>query len=913
MSALDKLNNVGNDAFSQIPQFLGQIPNQPDLDTYKKSDPPFFKPLDVQASVLFANLATTLNIKGQSKSTDQNGKMYSPGFTPEVDFYIDPNTKDPKSNYPVERGVILNGGIIKGQATEYGVLRDTNDILNTDIPNAYKAFDDVSSEEFLHRLDQDQIPIGSALGKYNDMYLSSFVSTEQDNEDPVSFGYDLIINYANSPLFNGAIEDFITQFSSYSEVRSRMDILEKFKSQFFKFFKVDSPTSLNLNGIIPRTYYLKKLSGLDGLSEAILPEKSKQFVDYNKDLLTLTLNEDVGVNTGYLAALYKTLTWSKVHGKKMFPDNLLRFDMEIVVTEARRYNRASKNDDSTINQYADLISRYRYKVYECQFFFDKMSHGDTIDMWSLGLSDGFDIKINYKFSTVKFEKFTNFDFVNNAIIVNYGSTASIDNSKVDLTKIDPADTNKFSINNGAIQLSPIEYVLNKYSGYAPNSTTGLATDTYRALYGSNTTDDIYAKRLANMHEFNTANTLSLRQELLNKTLDNINSEFSLNWDNIKGMVIGKLVHGFTEDGYEYNIPAHYVNKALNTATSLLYNATSPIIHDLYAEKVLLQESALMNINNGINFLKNQLNGAGQKQNIYSKPRLEITTPSNSNSNQTSGLVALTHLHIYGDTKPSPLVYSGDKVGNDSPPDTPSHNKGKAFDIFNNKKEEPDTPKHHIGVAFDIYNNIKEEPDTPPHNPGAPFNIYSAILPDPADTPSHHTGVVFDIYNNKKEEPDTPTHNTGTTFDIYAYEPTQSDTPPHNTGVAFDIFTNKKEEPDTPSHNTGVAFDIFTNKKEEPDTPPHNVGSVFNIYNNTKEEPDTPPHHGGGVFDIYNNTKEESDTPPHHGGTPFSIYDTNPKDLIQHAKNNFNIYGNRPELQDTPQHNFGKPFNIYDKK
>ena len=49
----------------------------------------------------------------------------------------------------------------------------------------------------------------------------------------------------------------------------------------------------------------------------------------------------------------------------MFPDNLLRFDMEIVVTESRKYNAVSKNDKSTttsLDQYADVISRYKYNI-----------------------------------------------------------------------------------------------------------------------------------------------------------------------------------------------------------------------------------------------------------------------------------------------------------------------------------------------------------------------------------------------------------------------------------------------------------------------------------------------------------------------------------------------------------------------
>ena len=318
----------------------------------------FFLQPDVKAS----SLSTTLsgNIKGSSKSTDSNGNKYSPGFTPDVDYYVDKSNIDKTSGFPVERGVVYNSSV-----SSTGIPRDTNDILDQDVPNAFDAFDDESNYEYLHHLDRGEIPIGLKLTKDSDIYLSSFVETDTDNEDPISFGYDLIIDYDTSPLFNGAVEDFINNFSSYAEISSRLDILSSFKQQFFKFFKIDSQNLLGLDE--PRTYYLQKISGLNELSESISSDKSKQFVDYGKDYITLTLREDVSVNTGYLAALYKLLTWSRVHGKKMIPDNLLRFDIEIVITEARRFNRVVKNSDSTLNQYADLISRYKYKLYECQF------------------------------------------------------------------------------------------------------------------------------------------------------------------------------------------------------------------------------------------------------------------------------------------------------------------------------------------------------------------------------------------------------------------------------------------------------------------------------------------------------------------------------------------------------------------
>ena len=232
MSVLDQLGNITDGAQSSAANSIngtlngalggvigGALSSALGISIGANSN--FFKPLDVQASVLFANLSTTLNLKGNSLSTDENSTKYSIGFTPDVDFIIDPTNVDNNTQSPVERGILLKGGILNNNGTTlYGTLRNTNDILNTDIPGAYDAFDDEGGEEFLHRLDQNQIPIGSSLNNSNDIYLSSFVQSSLDNEDPISFGYDIIIGYDNSPLFNGAIEDFITKFSSYSEISS---------------------------------------------------------------------------------------------------------------------------------------------------------------------------------------------------------------------------------------------------------------------------------------------------------------------------------------------------------------------------------------------------------------------------------------------------------------------------------------------------------------------------------------------------------------------------------------------------------------------------------------------------------------------------------------------------------------------
>jgi hypothetical protein len=77
-------------------------------------------------------------------------------------------------------------------------------------------------------------------------------------------------------------------------------------------------------------YYLKKVAGLKNLSESNTGDTKKYLVDYRKDLITLDFNEDVTLSIGTLAHLYKLLYWSKPNGKSIIPENLLRFNCDII-------------------------------------------------------------------------------------------------------------------------------------------------------------------------------------------------------------------------------------------------------------------------------------------------------------------------------------------------------------------------------------------------------------------------------------------------------------------------------------------------------------------------------------------------------------------------------------------------------
>jgi len=155
------------------------------------------------------------------------------------------------------------------------------------------------------------------------------------------------------------------------------------------------------------SYYLKKVEGLEFLAEKNTPGTKKYLVDYGKDLIKLDFYEDVSLTLGTLAHLYKLLYWSKPNGKGLIPENLLRFNCDIIVSECRNFNRVRKAVNSgNLEIIKDNVSRYIYSLRECQFYFDSYTHPGAIDMSNPATTESYTVQFDYKYSTTKFEKWT---------------------------------------------------------------------------------------------------------------------------------------------------------------------------------------------------------------------------------------------------------------------------------------------------------------------------------------------------------------------------------------------------------------------------------------------------------------------------------------------------------------------------
>lgn len=381
--------------------------------------------------------------------------------------------------------------------------------------------------------------------------------TPYENNDPVIFGFELVMDSVTSPLLNGSVEDFIDQFSRISEIAVRKLVIADFKKQFTKLFKIHtngaiqgtkegtskktisiplsdySNTDSNIKYYQPgkaayMSYYLKKIEGLGLLMESNTADKKKYLAEYRKDVLKFTFNEDVSLSMGTLAHLYKLLYWSKPNGKNIIPENLLRFNCDIIISEVRNLNRVRKAITSgNLEVIKDNLSRHIYSLKECQFWFDQTPHDGDIDMSSASKEfDSYTVTMDFKFATTKFERWTpdgqgfgQYVGYNNGSIWKIGNPGArtTDNTgairDISFPKFYTIGTNTFD-QNGV--LKPI--IFDEFDEFK-NIATSSTIETLKK--SSDTAIKRLAKNLLNTGVKELKAQINIRTKLLNATLDKI--------------------------------------------------------------------------------------------------------------------------------------------------------------------------------------------------------------------------------------------------------------------------------------------------------------------------------------------------------------------------------------------------------
>ena len=240
------------------------------------------------------------------------------------------------------------------------------------------------------------------------------LSTKSDEyEDPTFLIFDIEIDTDDSPLFNPkygnndfTLNRFINEYyENIPEINERktantdkFGMFDEFRKQFTKIFPTSSPNSLDYPESGSKRHYIESIGGLDLLN--------KKIVNYPDDAISITLSDDITLLTQYLSELYNNLIFSYDTQRQLIPNNLLRFNLRILVSDFR--NMKIKFNDSANNteEYKDIInsnvSKMLYILHDCELnFFETKSFGDELIRGGFGSSKPNTpakntFKINYK-------------------------------------------------------------------------------------------------------------------------------------------------------------------------------------------------------------------------------------------------------------------------------------------------------------------------------------------------------------------------------------------------------------------------------------------------------------------------------------------------------------------------------------
>ena len=452
--------------------------------------------------------------------------------------------------------------------------------------------------------------------------------TPTDNEDPLFVGFEIIIDQPNSPLFNGEIVKFIKQFKNNAEIESRGSLFNEMAALMKKLFRFNGPVKVYGQSEFlfdltagSRMHYIKKIAGLNKLVEANTPSAQSAFVKYRQDLITLSFYEDTTLNLGTLASLYKLLYWSRINGKNIIPENLLRFDCQIIVSEVRNLSRIVKTVNAegadVFQTLKENVSRYVYNLYECQLFFDKMTHGDSVDLGGGQPApvDNYDVSFSYKFSTMRFERF------------NFGSYnyRSIDNLQKQPQKKTPITSDSAFVTDGGIQpTNTIKFrpLRNGYSGKdleddstdIPNWSIVSDSRPNRGFINTQLDDINSFLSDPNLTDLKQADKYRIYSNAFNKSVPEVGNQ-NMNYLDVGGMM-GGGANGAKGDS-ENEIKGSIGSVLKDAGKNLLQNVKKAALNE--AQRQLNNQFRL--VNNSLDKIRNSF-GIGRippPTNVYDSP------------------------------------------------------------------------------------------------------------------------------------------------------------------------------------------------------------------------------------------------------------------------------------------------------
>lgn len=245
---------------------------------------------------------------------------------------------------------------------------------------------EIENEKKLYSYEQDLIRYGTMYTNVdNDFRYSTDI---EFFDDPTYLGYNIKIAVEDSPLWNygkgvddmqlgetGTALYFINRYgSNIGEIGQRKRMLIEFISKFESLF--GKTLYNNLDKV--KSYYIESIAGLDKLMAKI--------VKYPEDKLTITVSENVALLATYIAELYNNLIYSYNNQRYVIPENCLRFDLLIEMSDIRIFRVIETDENGNkIFRVNSNPPRIIFRLHDCNFdFSNSKSFGDSMSMAGFG-------------------------------------------------------------------------------------------------------------------------------------------------------------------------------------------------------------------------------------------------------------------------------------------------------------------------------------------------------------------------------------------------------------------------------------------------------------------------------------------------------------------------------------------------
>lgn len=245
-------------------------------------------------------------------------------------------------------------------------------------------------------------------------------------QDPFLPIFDVVLDKYNSPLLmedysntKNCIIKFLTDYSNIYSIGRRKSIYDEFIKTLYSLFNTDFRT-IDRN----KSYYINSITGLDKMTARI--------VDFEKDKITINLNEDVSMIAAYLAHLYNNLSYSYRDQRHLIPANLLRFNMYIRIQDVRNMPYYIKENSGTTTYFDKSYQIYFLR--DCMFDFKKSKNFED----SLTIA-GFDAGAPTKPASITFDIIyksieieSGYPLIKNSLNDKSSSALILDNKKAEV-------------------------------------------------------------------------------------------------------------------------------------------------------------------------------------------------------------------------------------------------------------------------------------------------------------------------------------------------------------------------------------------------------------------------------------------------------------------------------------------------